>query len=85
MSDDDDGKIQNKSSFDEEKKRSLSFRLDGDVAELFEKTREAASKRPEYWAFARLTKADFARQLLLTQLLKVAEDLGTLPKSDDEQ
>jgi hypothetical protein len=61
------------------KKASVSFRIEGEVAELFNSTREAARAKPEYWAFARLTKADFARKLLMEGLVPLARELGVLP------
>jgi hypothetical protein len=61
-----------------DKKSSISFRIEGDVAELFNRTRDEARKKPDYWAFARLTKADFARKLLMESLIPLARELGIL-------
>jgi len=63
---------------DGSKKASISFRIEGEVAELFNKCRDEARKKPEYWAFARLTKADFARKLLMEGLVPLARELGVL-------
>ena len=60
------------------KKASISFRIEGEVAELFINTRDAARKKADYWAFARLTKADFARKLLMEGLVPLARELGVL-------
>lgn len=67
---------------DDKKMPTLSFRLDGEVAELFERAREAAKQQPEFWIYARLTKADFARHLLMRSLLEVSRELGVYPSKE---
>jgi hypothetical protein len=64
----------------EPKISSLSFRLEGDIADLFLRCREAAKKNPQFWIHANLTKADFARHLIMKSLLEMARDLGQLPE-----
>ncbi len=56
----------------------INFNIEGDIAVLFEKCRDEASKKPEFWDRARMTKADFARHLLLKSLVEMGRELGVL-------
>ena len=60
---------------DEQKVKSISFNIEGRVAKLFEEVRAKATNIPEFWAHSRLTKADFARHLLMKSLVEMAKDL----------
>lgn len=57
---------------------SISFNLEGPIAELFQQVREAAQKDPQFWAYGNLTNADLARFLLTERLTEMASKLGVL-------
>lgn len=63
---------------DEDKKRSISFNIEGNIAQLFDKVREAAKEHPEFWSYGNFTRTDLARHLLTKELVELAKQLGVL-------
>ena len=61
-----------------DKKGSISFNIEGKIADLFDKVREAAKKDPAFWGYGNLTRTDLARHLLTQQLVELAKQLGVL-------
>jgi len=59
-------------------KTSISFNIEGPIAELFDKVREAAKKHPDFWGYGNLTRTDLARHLLTKELVELAKQLGVL-------
>lgn len=64
------------------KKPSISFNIEGHIAELFDKTREAAQNHPEFWGYGNLTRTDLARHLLTKELVELAKKLGVLNEEE---
>lgn len=62
----------------DDKQPEVYFRIKGQPAELFEKCREEAMKRPEFWSFSQLSRADFGRHLLMKALVELGKELGLI-------
>lgn len=60
------------------RKPSISFNIEGPIAELFDEVREAAKNHHEFWSFGNLTRTDLARHLLTKELVTLAKKLGVL-------
>lgn len=60
------------------RKSSISFNIEGPIAELFDEVREAAKNHHEFWSFGNLTRTDLARHLLTKELVELAKKLGVL-------
>lgn len=63
---------------DSGKRSSISFNIEGPIAELFDKVREAAKNHPDFWGYGNLTRTDLARHLLTKELVELAKQLGVL-------
>jgi hypothetical protein len=60
------------------RKTSISFNIEGQIADLFDKVREAAKSHPDFWGYGNLTRTDLARHLLTKELVDLAKQLGVL-------
>lgn len=69
----------------EQKQAEVYFRIKGQPAELFEKCRMEAMKRPEFWSFSQLSRADFGRHLLMKALVDLGKDLGLIEDETSEK
>lgn len=67
-----------KDSSDTRKSTSVSFNIEGPIADLFDKVREAAKKHPDFWSYGNLTRTDLARHLLTKELVELAKKLEVL-------
>jgi len=61
-----------------DKKPSISFNIEGKIAELFDEVRAAAKDHPDFWGFGNLTRTDLARHLLTRELVQLAKQLKVL-------
>ena len=64
------------------KKPSISFNIEGPIAETFDKVREAAQSHPEFWGYGNLTRTDLARHLLTKELVVLAKRLGVIDEEE---
>lgn len=67
------------------KQAEVYFRIKGQPAELFEKCRAEAMKRPEFWQFSQLSRADFGRHLLMKALVGLGKELGLIDEPTSER
>lgn len=63
---------------EDSKKSSISFNIEGQISDLFDKVREAAKSHPDFWGYGNLTRTDLARHLLTKELVELAKQLGVL-------